>query len=204
MTSKPWATSLHRLVMAAVDVAGLAVLHVIGEQRREPRAFRHPHFVRDVEARLAAPSARARRPPGWECPAPACRPWRRSAPACRGRSRGTERRSSPPRAPAQSRTRRVRPPPPRRCACGVSPYSAGSTSPPPVSMRPSTRPRRCSGGFAADRHLDGLAAGAAHGLQVVGHPAVLGDRNQRHMSASYIRGGTATPIRSSTRVNCWR
>ena len=39
---------LHRLVMAAVDVAGLAVFHVIGEQRRQPRALRHPHFVRDA------------------------------------------------------------------------------------------------------------------------------------------------------------
>ena len=86
----------------------------------------------------------------------------------------------------------------------TSPYSAGSTSPPPVSIRPSTRARICSGVSAAGHHLDRLAARAADGLEVVLHRAVLRDRNQRHVSASYIRAGTATPIRSSTRVSCWR
>ena len=75
-------------MVPAVDVAGLAVFHVIGEQRRQLRSLRDPHFVRDVMARLAAPSGRARRSPGWGCPGSACRPSRRSAPACRGRSPG--------------------------------------------------------------------------------------------------------------------
>ncbi len=61
------------------------------------------------------------------------------------------------------------------------------------------------GRLAADQHFDRLAAGPAHGLEVVLHLAVLRDRNQGHVpSASYIRAGTATPIKSSTRVNCWR
>ena len=38
--------------MAAVDVAGLAILHVIGEQSRQPRVFRDPDFVHDVRADL--------------------------------------------------------------------------------------------------------------------------------------------------------
>ena len=60
------------------------------------------------------------------------------------------------------------------------------------------------GRFRAGHHLDGLAARAANGLHVVVHATVLRDRNQRHVSASYIRAGTATPITSSARVNCWR
>ena len=41
---------------------------------------------------------------------------------------------------------------------------------------------------------------------VVGDAAVLGDELQSEAMVSqlYIRGGTAMPIRSSTRVSCWR
>src|SRR5688572_8533965 len=49
---EPGGDFLYRLVMAAVDVAGLAILHVIGEQGCETRAFGHPDFVGDVDARL--------------------------------------------------------------------------------------------------------------------------------------------------------
>ena len=61
VTSKPGATPLHRLVVAAVDLAGLAVFHVLGEQRRQLRALRHPHFVRDARSAAPAPRGRARR-----------------------------------------------------------------------------------------------------------------------------------------------
>ena len=48
--------------MAAVDVAGLAVFHVIGEQRRQLASPSTTHTSCAMrEARLAAPNARARR-----------------------------------------------------------------------------------------------------------------------------------------------
>ena len=59
--------------------------------------------------------------------------------------------------------------------------------------------------FGAGDDFNRFAAGAADRFHVVGHTPVLGDGDQGHgVSASYIRAGTATPIRSSTRVNCCR
>ena len=50
VTSKPVADLLDGLVMTAVDMAGLAVFHVIGQQRRQLRALGDPHFMRDVRS----------------------------------------------------------------------------------------------------------------------------------------------------------
>ena len=70
-------------------------------------------------------------------PGSACRPARRSSPACRGRCRGTGCRARSRAARARSRSRRARAPCARSAARAARRRSCGSTSAPPASSRPS-------------------------------------------------------------------
>ena len=96
-TRKPGATVFHRLMMPAVHFARVGVAQALAHQPRQQRVLVDPDFVRELERLMRrhrqAVLERAGAP-ATGCPAPACRRRRRSAPGCRGRSRGSADRAA--------------------------------------------------------------------------------------------------------------